>query len=96
VNESSSENGEEGWVVHRTRYGRATGKKGRYDPASGKTINWTDDVVGAGIDVTSNYYDVLDIDEQEKEVLQSNHEEIMEYINVGAGIGVEALLALSS
>ncbi len=37
---------------------------------------------------TSNYYDMLDIDEKEVEVLQGNHhDKITEYVNMGASIG---------
>lgn len=58
-----------------------------YDPVSGKTVSWNDDVIGAGVDVTTNnYHDVLDIDKKEAEILQDNHIMITEYINVGAGI----------
>ncbi len=37
--------------------------------------------------VTTNYYDVLEINECKLEVLQNNHKELIKYVNVGAGIG---------
>ncbi len=37
--------------------------------------------------VTTNYYDVLRIDERKLEVLQNNHEELIKYVNIRAGIG---------
>ncbi len=36
--------------------------------------------------VTTNYYDILGINERQLEVLQNNHKELIKYINVGAGI----------
>jgi hypothetical protein len=37
--------------------------------------------------VTTNYYDVLGIDERKLEVLENNHKELIKYVNVRAGIG---------
>ncbi len=88
---SSSEKGEDsGWIVHRTCYGCLTGmKSGTYDPSMGKAVQWTD-IATVSINnenkVTTNYYDVLGINESKLGVLQSNHNEITEYVNVGAGI----------
>jgi hypothetical protein len=50
-NKSSSEKGEDknGWITHRTCYGRSTGVKScRYDPSTGATVSWTD-VAGVGV-----------------------------------------------
>ncbi len=37
--------------------------------------------------VTTNYYDFLGINKRKLEVLQNNHEELIKYVNIGAGIG---------
>jgi hypothetical protein len=89
---SSSEKGEDsGWIVHRTRYECPTGlKSGMYNLSTGKAVQWTDIAtvsVNDKNEVTANYYDVLGIDKCELEVLQNNHEELIKYVNVGAGIG---------
>ncbi len=56
----------------------------------GKAVQWTD-IATVSVDdenkVTTNYYDVLEIDERKLEVLQNNRKELIEYVNVGAGIG---------
>jgi hypothetical protein len=82
---SSSEKGEDsGWIVHRTCYGRPTGlKSGMYNPSIGKAVQWTD-IAAVSVDdknkVTTNYYDILGIDECKLEVLQNNHKEMIEYV----------------
>jgi hypothetical protein len=63
-------------VPVKTRYGRTVGRKdGAYDPSSGATIKWGDlvatEVEENDITVTSsNYYEVLGIDENKVKVLQ--------------------------
>ncbi len=69
---SSSEKGDE-WIVAKTRYGRAVGRKdGSYNPSTGTTIKWND-VVAAEVDdienPVANYYEVLGIDENEVKVV---------------------------
>jgi hypothetical protein len=64
-------------------------KSGRYDPSAGATVSWTD-IAGVGVskeNKVTNNYNVLGIDESELGVLQSNHNKITEYVNVGSGIG---------
>ncbi len=91
-NKSSLEKGENknGWITHRTHYGRSTGvKSGRYDPSTGATVSWTD-IAGVGFgkeNKATNYYDILGSDESELGVLQSNQDEVTEYMHVGDGIG---------
>jgi hypothetical protein len=87
---SSSEKANE-WIMSKTRYGRAIGRKdGSYNPSTGNTIKWSD-VVAAEVDdienQVSNYYDILGIDENEVKVLQMLNDSVSEYINVGAGVG---------
>jgi hypothetical protein len=64
-------------------------KSGRYDPSTRATVNWTDIAgVGAGKEnKVTNYYDVLGIDESKMGELQSNHNQVTEYMNMGAIIG---------
>jgi hypothetical protein len=89
---SSSEKGEDsGWIVHRTCYGCPTGlKSGTYNQSMGKAVQWTD-IATVSVDnenkVTTNYYNVLGINESKLGVHQSNHNEITDYVNVEAGIG---------
>ena len=81
------------WVPVKTRYGRTVGRKdGAYDPSSRTTIKWSD-LVAAEVDnddimdISSNYYEVLGIDENKVRVLQDFNDSVSEYLNVGAGIG---------
>jgi hypothetical protein len=61
-----------------------------YNPSTGKAVQWTV-IVTVSVDdknkVTTNYYEILGINKRELEVLQNNHKELIEYVNVGAGIG---------
>ncbi len=87
---SSSEKGDE-WIMAKTRYGCAVGRKdGSYNPSTGTTIKWND-VVAAEVDdienLVANYYEVLGIDENEVKVLQMLNDSVSEYIKVGAGVG---------
>jgi hypothetical protein len=87
---SSSEKLDE-WIVVKTRYGRANGKKdGSYNPSTENTIKWSDMVAAIVDDIenlVANYYDVLGIDENEVKVLQMLNNSVSKYINVGAGVG---------
>lgn len=93
LNDSSSMEAHE-WVPVKTRYGHTVGKKdGAYNPSSGTTIKWSD-LVAAKVDnddimdiLSSNYYEVLGIDENEAKVLKEFNDSVSEYLNVGAGIG---------
>jgi hypothetical protein len=61
-----------------------------YDLSTGKAVQWKDIAtvsVDDEIKVTTNYYDVLGINECKLEVLQNNHKELIKYVNVRAGIG---------
>ncbi len=64
-------------------------KSGTYDPSTGKAVQWTD-IATVSVNnenkVTTNYYNVLGINGSKLGVLQSNHNEITEYVNMGAGI----------
>jgi hypothetical protein len=61
-----------------------------YNPSTGKAVQWTN-IATVSVDdekeVTTNSCDILGIDERKLEMLQNNHEELIEYVNVGAGIG---------
>ena len=92
LNDSSSVETHEWVPVKKTRYGRTVGRKdGAYDPSSGTTIKWSD-LVAAEVDndditdISSNYYEVLGIDENEATVLKEFNDSVSEYLNVGAGI----------
>jgi hypothetical protein len=87
---SSSDKANE-WIMAKTRYGCAIGKKdGSYNPSTGATIKWSD-VVAAEVDDIENqgvnYYEVLGINKNEVKVLQMPNNSVSEYINVGAGVG---------
>jgi hypothetical protein len=61
-NNPSSDKANE-WIMAKTRYGRAIGRKdGSYNPSTGTTIKWSD-VVAAEVDdienPVANYYEVL-------------------------------------
>ncbi len=90
-NNSSSEKADE-WIVAKTRYGRAIGRKDdSYNPSTVTTNKWSD-VVTTEVDnienLVANYYEVLGIDEKnEFKVLQMLNNSVSEYINVGAGVG---------
>ncbi len=64
-------------------------KSGIYNLSMGKALQWTD-IATVSVDdeneVTTNYYDILGINKRKLEVLQNNHEELIKYINAGAGI----------
>jgi hypothetical protein len=57
---SSSEKSNE-WIMAKTRYGRAIGRKdGSYNPSTGTTIKWSDVVVAKVDDIenpVANYYE---------------------------------------
>ncbi len=78
---SYSEKGEDsGWIVHRTCYGCPTGlKSGMYNLSTGKAVQWTD-IATVSMDdknkVTTNYYDILGINERKLEVMQNDKDEI--------------------
>jgi hypothetical protein len=85
---SSSEKANE-WIVAKTRYGCAIGRKdGSYIPSTGTTIKWSDVVAAEDIkNLVANYYEVLRIDENEVKVLQMLNNSVSEYINVEDGVG---------
>jgi hypothetical protein len=61
------------WIMAKTRYPCAIGRKdGSCNPSTGTTIKWSD-VVAAKVDdienLVANYYEVLGIDENEVKVL---------------------------
>ncbi len=92
LSDSSSKKTDE-WVPAKTRYGRTVGRKdGAYDPSSGATIKW-DDLIATEVEeddimvTSSNYYEVLEIDENEVKVLQEFNDSLSEYLNVQARIG---------
>ncbi len=93
VRDSSSEK-TDGWIPATTRYGRTIGRKdGAYNPITGTTIKWSD-LMATKVDdddvtevADSNYYEVLGIDENKVKVLQEFNDSLLDYLNVGAGIG---------
>jgi hypothetical protein len=93
VSDSSSEK-TDGWIPATTRYGRTVGRKdGAYNPSTGTTIKWSN-LIATKVDddditevTNDNYYEVLGIDENEVKVLQEFNDSLLEYLNVGAGIG---------
>jgi hypothetical protein len=87
---SSSEKANE-WIVAKTRYGHAIGRKDcLYNPSTGTTIKWSDVVAAEVNDIenpVANYYEVLGINENEVKVLHMLNNSVSEYINAGAGVG---------
>jgi hypothetical protein len=76
------------WVTARTQFGREVGRKsGAFDPATGTTVKWANRVSATSVDVPdNNYNNVLGVDKDEVKVFKDNHNKLIEYINVGAGI----------
>jgi hypothetical protein len=75
-------------VTTKTRFGCKVGRKsGTYDPATGTTLKWVDRVVAVNVDDPKNYYNVLGTDEDQEKVLEDSHIELIEFVNVRAGIG---------
>ncbi len=78
---SSSEKADE-WIVVKTRYGHAIGRKdGLYNPSTGTTIKWSDAVAAEVDDIESpvaNYYEVFEIDENKVKVLQMLNDSVSE------------------
>jgi hypothetical protein len=59
-----------------------------YNPATGQTVKWTNLATVVDEDKDSkNYYDVLGIDKNKERVFEDSHNEFIEFVNVGAGIG---------
>ncbi len=79
----------EDWVTARTRFGREVRRKlGTFDPATGTTVKWSDRVAATSIEVPDgNYYDVLGINKDKKQVFEESHYKVIKYINVGARVG---------
>jgi hypothetical protein len=51
-------------------------------------VKWADRVVATSVDVPDNNYDnVLGVDEDKEKAFEDNHNKLIEYVNVGAGIG---------
>jgi hypothetical protein len=77
------------WVTARTQFGHKVGRKsGAFNPATGTTVKWADRVVAISVDVPDdNYNNVLGVDKDEEKVFEDNHNELIEYIILGAGIG---------
>jgi hypothetical protein len=77
------------WATYRTRSGHAIRhKSGMYNLATGQTIKWTDMATVVDEDEDSkNYYNVLGIDKNEERVFKDSCNEIIKFVNVGAGIG---------
>ncbi len=69
VDSNSSSDKANEWIMAKTRYGHAIGKKdGLYNPSTGTTIKWSDVVAAASDDIdnlAASYYKVLVIDESE-------------------------------
>jgi hypothetical protein len=87
MNASSEKLGD--WITARTRFGCKVGRKsGAFDPAIGTTVKWADRVAATSVDVPdNNYNNVLGVGENKKKAFEDNHNELIEYVNVGAGIG---------
>jgi hypothetical protein len=72
------------WVTTKTSLGREVGRKsGTCNSAAGTTVKWVDRVVAVN---PENYYNVLGINKDEEKVLEDSHNELIEFVNVGAGI----------
>ncbi len=50
-------------------------------------MKWANRVVATSIDVPDDNYNVLGVDEDEEKAFEDNHNELIKYVNVGAGIG---------
>jgi hypothetical protein len=87
TNASSKKSGD--WVTARTQFGREVGRKsGAFDPATGTTVKWGNRVAATSVDVPDdNYNNVLGVDEDKEIAFEDNHNELIGYVNVGAGIG---------
>jgi hypothetical protein len=79
----------EDWVTARTRFGCEIGRKsGTFDPATGTTVKWLDRVAATSVEVPDgNYYNVLGINKDKERVFEESHNKVIEYINMGAGLG---------
>jgi hypothetical protein len=79
------------WVTARTQFGCKVGRKsGAFDPATGTTVKWADRVASTSVDVPdNNYNNVLGVDKDKEKAFEDNHNELIEYVNIRAGIGGE-------
>jgi len=79
-----------------TKKGRQSIPPSRYDPATGKTVSWN--VTASNVDVETEtealvvkekgYYDMFNVvDSTEVAILAMHHMQILEFANVGAGVG---------
>jgi hypothetical protein len=50
-------------------------------------VKWVDRVAAVNKNDPTNYYNVLGIDKDEEKVLEDSHNELIKFVNVGAGIG---------
>jgi hypothetical protein len=76
------------WVTTKARFGGEVGRKsGTYNTATGTTVKWVNRVAAANLNHPKNYYNVLGINENEEKVLEDSHNELIKFVNVGAGIG---------
>jgi hypothetical protein len=75
-------------VTTKTIFGHKVGRKsGTYYPAMGTTVKWINRVAAVNIKNTKNYYNVLGINKDEEKVLEDIHNELIKFVNIGAGIG---------
>ncbi len=76
------------WVTTKTRFGHKVGRKsGTYNPTTGTIVKWINRVTAVNIDNPEHYYNVMGVNKDEEKVLEDSHNELFEFVNVGAGIG---------
>jgi hypothetical protein len=76
------------WVTTKTRFRSKVGRNlGTYNPATETTVKWVDRVAAVSIDDPKNYNIFGGIDEDEENVLEYSHNELIKFVNIGAGIG---------
>jgi hypothetical protein len=77
------------WVTARTQFGCEVGRKsGAFDPATSTTVKWADRVAEISVDVPdNNYNNVLEVDKDKEKAFKDNHNKLIKYVNIGAGIG---------
>jgi hypothetical protein len=77
------------WVTARTRFGRKVGRNsGAFNPSTGTTVKWANRVAATSVDVPDdNYNNMLGVDKDKEKAFEDNHNKLIEYVNVGPGIG---------
>jgi hypothetical protein len=77
------------WETARTQFGCKVGRKSRaFDPPTGTTVKWADRVAATSTDVPDdNNNSLLGVDDDKEKAFDGNHNKLIKYINVGAGIG---------